>query len=72
MGALHHAQKKWISFIVPNTNIPLKVLLHIHSMAKLQVRQVLNQIHYFSHAAMRKGTVTLKKATPSAPVDVKS
>lgn len=70
-GALQCARKKWISFIVPNTNIPLKALLHIHSMAKLQVKQVLNQIHYFSHTGMRKGTVTLKKATPSAPVDAK-
>lgn len=71
VSTLQHAQKKWICFIVPNTNIPLKVLLHIHSMAKLQVKQVLNQSHDFSPTAMRKGTVILKKGTPSAPVDVK-
>ena len=60
-----------MNFIAPNTNIPLKVLLHVHSMVKLQVKWVLNKIHYFSHMAMRKGMVILKKATPSATAEVK-
>lgn len=60
-----------MNFIVPNTNVPSKVLLRIHSTAKLQVKWVLNKIHDFFHSAMRKGTARLKKATPSTAAEVK-
>lgn len=34
---LQHTQSKWINFIVCHANIPLKMLLHVDSMVKLQV-----------------------------------
>lgn len=71
VGALQHAQKKMDLFYCSQHKHSFESFLYIHSMAKLQVKQVLNQIHDFSHTTMRKGTVILEKATPSAPVDVK-